>query len=107
MTFETITGAVATTSTVVGGELTNKYSNFLNGGGSEVATVFDDDIFIVDPADTSKRIRLNADALSTSTDVICSVKSDNAVNLMCRNPRDLYTSRSNVYCDNKRSRLCN
>ena len=78
MTFETITGAVATTSTVVGGELTNKYSNLLNGGGSEVATVFDDDIFIVDPADSSKRIRLNADALSTSTEaprVIAMIRS--------------------------------
>lgn len=81
MAFDTITGAVATTATVVGGELTNKYSNFLNGGGSEVATIYDDDIWIVDPADSTKRIRFNADALSTSTDVICSVKSDNNVNL--------------------------
>jgi len=65
MAFDTITGAVASTATVVGGELTNKYSNFLNGGGSEVATIYDDDIWIVDPADATKRIRFNADALST------------------------------------------
>ena len=97
MTFETITGAVATTSTVVGGELTNKYSNLLNGGGSEVATVFDDDIFIVDPADSSKRIRLNADALSTSTDVVCSVKSDSAVNLGCVGTHEIYIPAGAMY----------
>ena len=76
MTFDTTTGVVATTATVVGGELTNKYSNWLNGGGSEVATIFDDDIWIVDPADSTKRIRFNADPLSTSTDVVVSVKSN-------------------------------
>jgi hypothetical protein len=97
MTFETITGAVATTATVVGGELTNKYSNLLNGGGSEVATVFDDDIFIVDPSDSTKRIRLNADAISTSTDVICSVKSDNAVNLGSVGTHELYIPAGAMY----------
>jgi hypothetical protein len=97
MTFETITGAVATTATVVGGELTNKYSNFLNGGGSEVATIYDDDIFIVDPSDSTKRIRLNADALSTSTDVICSVKSDSNVNLGCVGTHELYIPAGAMY----------
>jgi len=81
MTFDTFTGVVASTATVVGGEWANKVSNFLNGGGSETATIFDDDIWIVDPADTTKRIRFNADALSTSTDVVCSVKSNSNINL--------------------------
>lgn len=81
MAFDTITGAASSTATTFGGAALNKVSSILNGGGSEVATIFDDDIFIVDPADTTKRIRFNADALSTSTDVVCSVKSNNNVNL--------------------------
>jgi len=97
MAFETITGAVASTATVVGGELTNKYSNFLNGGGSEVATIYDDDIWIVDPADTTKRIRFNADALSTSTDVVCSVKSDNNVNLGSVGTHELWIPAGAMY----------
>lgn len=97
MAFDTITGAVATTATVVGGELTNKYSNFLNGGGSEVATIYDDDIWIVDPADSTKRIRFNADALSTSTDVVCSVKSDNNVNLGSVGTHEIYIPAGAMY----------
>lgn len=97
MTFETITGAVASSATVVGGELTNKFSNFLNGGGSEIATIFDDDIYIVDPADATKRIRFNADALTTSTDVICSVKSDSAVNLGCVGTHEIWIPAGAMY----------
>lgn len=97
MTFDTITGAVASTATVVGGELTNKFSNFLNGGGSEVANIFDDDILIVDPADATKKIRLNADAISTSTTVICSVKSDSAVNLGCVGTHEIYIPAGAMY----------
>lgn len=97
MAFDTITGAAASTGTVVGGELTNKYSNFLNGGGSEVATIYDDDIWIVDPSDTTKRIRFNADALSTSTDVVCSVKSDSNVNLGCVGTHELWIPAGAMY----------
>jgi len=97
MTFDTITGAVATTATVVGGELTNKISNWLNGGGSEVATIFDDDIWIVDPSDATKRVRLNADALTTSTDVILSVKSDSNVNLGCVGTHEIWIPAGAMY----------
>jgi hypothetical protein len=97
MTFETITGAVATTATVVGGELTNKMSNWLNGGGSEVATIYDDDIWIVDPADSTKRVRINCDGLSTSTDVLLSVKSDNNVNLGSVGTHEIWIPAGSMY----------
>lgn len=97
MTFDTITGAVASTATVVGGELTNKYSNWLNGGGSEVANIFDDDIFITDPADATKKLRFDAGNISTSTTVICSVKSDNAVNLGCVGTHEIYIPAGAMY----------
>lgn len=97
MVFDTITGAVASTATVVGGALTNKISNWLNGGGSEVATIYDDDVYIVDPADATKRIRLNADAISTSTDVVCSVKSNNDVNLGCVGTHEIYIPAGAMY----------
>jgi hypothetical protein len=97
MAFDTITGAVASTSTTFGGAALNKISNLLNGAGSEVATVFDDDIFIVDPSDSSKRIRLNADSISTSTDVVCSVKSDNAVNLGSVGTHEIYIPAGAMY----------
>lgn len=81
MTFDTITGAATSTATTFGGAATNKIGDFLNGGGTEVATIFDDDIKIVDPADVTKTLRFNCDAISTATDVVASVKSDNAINL--------------------------
>jgi hypothetical protein len=97
MAFDTITGAAASTSTTFGGAALNKVASLLNGGGSEVATVYDDDFKIVDPADSSKTIRLNADAISTSTDVVCSVKSDSAVNLGCVGTHELYIPAGAMY----------
>lgn len=97
MTFDTITGQVATTATVVGGELTNKYSNWLNGGGSEVAAIFDDDITITDPADATKVIRFDAGNISTATTVVCSVKSDNAVNLGSVGTHEIYIPAGAMY----------
>ena len=97
MAFDTITGAAASTATTFGGAALNKVDNLLNGGGSEVATVFDDDLFIVDPSDSTKRLRLNADAISTATDVICSVKSNNNVNLGCVGTHELWIPASAFY----------
>lgn len=97
MAFDTITGAAASTATTFGGAATNKIGDFLNGGGSEVANIYDDDIFIVDPADSTKKIRLNADAISTSTTVVCSVKSDSAVNLGCVGTHELYIPAGAMY----------
>jgi hypothetical protein len=90
MVFDTITGAIASTATTFGGVALNKISNLLNGAGSEVAVLNDDDIKFVDPSDQTKTIRLNADALSTSTDVICSVKSDSNVNLGSVGTHEIY-----------------
>jgi hypothetical protein len=97
MAFDTITGAASSTGTTFGGAALNKVGDFLNGGGSEVATIYDDDIWIVDPADTTKRVRINADALSTSTDVVCSVKSDNNVNLGCVGTHELWIPAGAMY----------
>lgn len=97
MAFETITGAVASTGTVVGGELTNKYSNFLNGGGSEVATIYDDDIWIVDPSVNTKRVRIDAGNLSSSTDVVLYAKSDNDVNLGSVGTHEIYIPAGAMY----------
>ena len=97
MAFDTITGAAASTATTFGGAALNKVANFLNGGGSEVATVYDDDIYIVDPADATKRIRFNADAISTGTDVVVSVKSDSAVNLGSVGTHEVYIPAGAMY----------
>ena len=97
MAFDTITGAAASTATTFGGAALNKVANFLNGGGSEVATVYDDDIYIVDPADATKRIRFNADAITTGTDVVVSVKSDSAVNLGSVGTHEVYIPAGAMY----------
>ena len=60
MTFDTITGNSASTSTKFGGTALNKIGDLLNGGGSEIAYVQDDDIIITDPSDTTKRARVDA-----------------------------------------------
>ena len=67
MAFDTITGAIASTATTFGGEALNKVANWLNGGGSEVASIKDDDINIVDPTDTTKKIRFDAGGITTGT----------------------------------------
>ena len=97
MAFDTITGAIASTATTFGGAALNKISNLLNGAGSEVATINDDDIKFVDPADSTKTLRFNADAISTSTDVICSVKSDSAVNLGSVGTHEVYIPAGAMY----------
>ena len=97
MAFDTITGAAASTATTFGGAALNKVADFLNGGGSEVATVYDDDIYIVDPADATKRIRFNADAITTGTDVVVSVKSDSAVNLGSVGTHEVYIPAGAMY----------
>ena len=97
MAFDTITGAAASTATTFGGAALNKVANLLNGGGSEVATVYDDDIYIVDPADATKRIRFNADAITTGTDVVVSVKSDSAVNLGSVGTHEVYIPAGAMY----------
>ena len=97
MAFDTITGAAASTATTFGGAALNKVADFLNGGGSEVATVYDDDIYIVDPVDATKRIRFNADAITTGTDVVVSVKSDSAVNLGSVGTHEVYIPAGAMY----------
>ena len=97
MAFDTITGAAASTATTFGGAALNKVDNLLNGGGSEVANIYDDDILIVDPVDATKKIRLNADAISTATTVVCSVKSNNAVNLGCVGTHEVYIPAGAMY----------
>jgi len=66
MAFDTITGDSASTSTKFGGTALNKIGNFLNGGGSEVANIKDDDINIVDPSDVSKKVRIDAGGITAS-----------------------------------------
>ena len=97
MAFDTITGAASSTATTFGGAALNKVDNLLNGGGSEVATVYDDDFKFVDPVDTTKTIRFNADALSTATDIICSVKSNSNVNLGCVGTHEVYIPAGAMY----------
>jgi len=97
MAFDTITSAANSTATTFGGAGINKFSNFLNGGGSEVAAIFDDDFTITDPSDTTKVIRFDAGNLSTSTTVICSVKSNNAVNLGSVGTHEVYIPAGAMY----------
>lgn len=66
MVFDTITGDSASTSTKFGGTALNKIGNFLNGGGSEIAYIKDDDIVITDPSTTTKRVRIDAGTVSAS-----------------------------------------
>ena len=66
MVFDTISGDSASTSTKFGGTALNKIGNWLNGGGSEVAYIKDDDIVITDPSTTTKRVRIDAGTVSAS-----------------------------------------
>ena len=66
MVFDTISGDSASTSTQVGGTALNKIGNWLNGGGSEIAYIKDDDIVITDPSTTTKRVRIDAGTVSAS-----------------------------------------
>ena len=66
MVFDTISGDSASTSTKFGGTALNKIGNFLNGGGSEIAYIKDDDIVITDPSTTTKRVRIDAGTVSGS-----------------------------------------
>ena len=66
MVFDTISGDSASTSTKFGGTALNKIGNFLNGGGSEIAYIKDDDIVITDPSTTTKRVRIDAGTVSAS-----------------------------------------
>ena len=50
MVFDTITGAASSTATTFGGAALNAVCNFLNGGGSESANIYDDDLNIVNSA---------------------------------------------------------
>ena len=73
MSFDTITGDSASTSTKFGGTALNKIRNFLNGGGSEVANIKDDDINIVDPSDVSKKVRIDAGGVTASNTRVINV----------------------------------
>ncbi len=73
MAFDTITGDSASTSTKFGGTALNKIGNFLNGGGSEVANIKDDDINIVDPSDVSKKVRIDAGGVTASNTRVINV----------------------------------
>ena len=66
MVFDTISGDSASTSTKFGGTALNKIGNFLNGGGSEIAYIKDDDIVITDPSTTTNRVRIDAGTVSAS-----------------------------------------
>ena len=66
MVFDTITGDSSSTSTKFGGTALNKIRNFVNGGGSEIAYIKDDDIVITDPSTTTKRVRIDAGTVSAS-----------------------------------------
>lgn len=66
MVFDTISGDSASTSTKFGGTALNKIGNWLNGGGSEIAYIKDDDIVVCDPTTTTKRVRLDAGTVSAS-----------------------------------------
>ena len=73
MAFDTIPGDSASTSTKFGGTALNKIGNFLNGGGSEVANIKDDDINIVDPSDVSKKVRIDAGGVTASNTRVINV----------------------------------
>ena len=66
MVFDTITGDSSSTSTKFGGTALNKIGNFLNGGGSEIAYIKDDDMVFTDPTTTTKRVRIDAGTVSAS-----------------------------------------
>jgi len=63
--FDTISTPSSSTGTTFGGNATQKISDFLNGGGTEVANIFDDDIFFVDPSDNTKKARFDSVSITT------------------------------------------
>jgi len=64
MAFDTITGAASSTATTFGGAALNAVTNFLNGGGSEVANIYDDDLNIVDSAATTKKTQFDVSGVT-------------------------------------------
>lgn len=64
MAFDTISSPSSSTGTTFGGNATQKISDFLNGGGSEVANIYDDDLLIVDPAATTKKARFDCGSIT-------------------------------------------
>ena len=67
MAFDTISTPSSSTASTFGGNATQKISDFLNGGGSEIANIFDDDFFLTDPADATKKVRFDAGSITTAT----------------------------------------
>lgn len=64
MAFDTISTPSSSTGTTFGGNATQKISDFLNGGGSEVANIYDDDLLIVDPAASTKKARFDCGSIT-------------------------------------------
>lgn len=73
MTFDTISSPSASTASEFGGEATQKISQLLNGGGSEVANVYDDDFLFVDPTDATKKMRFDCVGITTATTRVMTV----------------------------------
>jgi len=77
MVFDTISTPSSSTASTFGGNATQKISDFLNGGGSEIANIFDDDFFLTDPTDTTKKVRIDAGSITTGNTRILTVPDKN------------------------------
>jgi hypothetical protein len=97
MTFDTITGASASTATTFGGEATNKISNFLNGSASEVANIYHSAFNIVDATTPTKKIAFNASNLSSSQTCTVYAKNNNNVNLGSVGTHELWIPAGAMY----------
>ena len=64
MAFDTITGAASSTATTFGGAALNAVTNWLNGGGSEVANIYDDDLNIVNSAATTAKTQFDVSGVT-------------------------------------------
>jgi hypothetical protein len=96
MVFDTITGAASSTATTFGGAAINAITNFLNGGGSEEANIYDNDLNIVDSDSTTKKAQFDCSGITAGQTRSMTVP-DSDVNLGSVGTHELYIPGGAMY----------
>ena len=96
MVFDTITGAASSTATTFGGAALNAVCNFLNGGGSESANIYDDDLNIVNSAATTAKTLFDCSSITAGQTRSLKVP-DSDVNLGSVGTHELYIPGGAMY----------
>jgi len=96
MVFDTITGAASSTATTFGGAAINAITNFLNGGGSEEANIYDNDLNIVDSDSTTRKAQFDCSGITAGQTRSMTVP-DSDVNLGSVGTHEIYIPAGAMY----------